>query len=337
MSKDKRVLISFDYALKRLLRDKVNYDVLEGFLSELFKYDVKVKNIVESETNKQTAEDKYNRFDILIEDEKGELIVVELQFKIQADYFHRMAYGASKILVERVEEGQSYMVLRKVISINIVYFDLGYGDDYIYHCDAVFRGMHTGSELGLSIDQRDAYDKKMPAEIFPEFYIIKIGQFDDKVKDKFDEWIYFFKHNSVKDEFTAKGLEKVRKILLYDNLTLKEKMEYNDIQYDRRQSLNSLASAENRGKVEGKVEGREEGKEEARQKYEPIIAEKDAALAREREEKEIANAALAREREEKEMANAALAREREEKETANAVLARALAELEAFKNKGNNN
>ncbi|MDR1595108.1 MAG: PD-(D/E)XK nuclease family transposase, partial [Prevotellaceae bacterium] len=67
----KRVLISFDYALKRLLRNKANYDVLEGFLSELFGYDVKVQNIVESETNKDNKTDKYNKFDILIEDEKG--------------------------------------------------------------------------------------------------------------------------------------------------------------------------------------------------------------------------------------------------------------------------
>jgi hypothetical protein len=294
MSKNKRVLISFDYAIRLLLRYKVNYDVLEGFLSELFKYDVKVKNIVESEPIKQTVEDKYPKFDILIEDEKGELISVELRFKIETDYFHWMAYGAGKILVERVKKGRkgwSYMVLRKVISINLVYYDLGYGDDYLYHCDAVFRGMHTGSELGLSIDQRDTYGKNMPAEIFPEFYIIKIRQFDDKVKDKFDEWIYFLKHNSIKDEFTAKGMEKARDFFLYDNLTLEEKKEYDNIEYLHYNTLSSLASAEHRGRIEGRK------------------AEEDAIIAREREEKEIVNAALAR----------------------------ALAELEALKNKENNN
>ncbi|MDR2026040.1 MAG: Rpn family recombination-promoting nuclease/putative transposase, partial [Prevotellaceae bacterium] len=203
-----RVLISFDYALKRLLRDKANYDVLEGFLSELFGYGVKVKNIIESESNKEVPTDRYNRVDIMIEDEKGEILSVELQFNAEIDYFHRMLYGTGKILTERIKEGQSYDVLPKVISINIVYFDLGQGRDYVYHGRTYFRGLHSDDdELQLSVLQSQRYGKKIPAEIYPEYYILKIKQFDDKIRDKFDEWIYFFKHNSIKDEFTAKGLD----------------------------------------------------------------------------------------------------------------------------------
>ncbi|MDR2706634.1 MAG: hypothetical protein LBC02_12715, partial [Planctomycetaceae bacterium] len=63
---EERVLISFDYALKRLLRNKSNYDVLEGFLSVLLKTDVKVKSIGESESNKEHEKDKYNKVDILV-------------------------------------------------------------------------------------------------------------------------------------------------------------------------------------------------------------------------------------------------------------------------------
>ena len=36
----KRPLISLNYALKRLLRNSANYDVLEGFLSELLRRDI---------------------------------------------------------------------------------------------------------------------------------------------------------------------------------------------------------------------------------------------------------------------------------------------------------
>ncbi|MDR2707049.1 MAG: hypothetical protein LBC02_14855, partial [Planctomycetaceae bacterium] len=56
-----RVLISFDYALKHSLRNKSNYDVLEGFLSVLLKTEVKVKSLGESESNKEHADDKYNK------------------------------------------------------------------------------------------------------------------------------------------------------------------------------------------------------------------------------------------------------------------------------------
>ncbi|MDR1156632.1 MAG: hypothetical protein LBL04_18160 [Bacteroidales bacterium] len=62
-----RVLISFDYALKRLLRNKANYEVLEGFLSELLSKNVSVKSIGESESNREHATDRYNRVDILVD------------------------------------------------------------------------------------------------------------------------------------------------------------------------------------------------------------------------------------------------------------------------------
>ncbi|MDR2027548.1 MAG: hypothetical protein LBQ01_08325, partial [Prevotellaceae bacterium] len=136
-------------------------------------------------------------------------------------------------------------------------------------------------------------------------------QFDDKIRDKFDEWIYFFKHNSIKDEFTAKGLDRVRETLLYENLTDEEKQEYKRIADVNLQNKNVIYTAECEGEMRGEMK--------ARQEYEP-------KLAHEREEKEAALATLAREREEKE---AALAREREKE----AALARAIAELDALKNK----
>jgi hypothetical protein len=37
-----RKLITFDWALKRLLRSKANFDILEGFFSELLKEDIKI-------------------------------------------------------------------------------------------------------------------------------------------------------------------------------------------------------------------------------------------------------------------------------------------------------
>ena len=58
-------LISFDWAIKRLLRNKANFVVLEGFLSELLFDDIKIEQILESEANQETVDDKFNRVDIL--------------------------------------------------------------------------------------------------------------------------------------------------------------------------------------------------------------------------------------------------------------------------------
>ncbi len=67
-------LIRFDWAMKRLLRDKSNYVVLEGFLSTLLEEDVHICKFLESESNQADASDKPNRADILAEDSKGELL-----------------------------------------------------------------------------------------------------------------------------------------------------------------------------------------------------------------------------------------------------------------------
>jgi hypothetical protein len=59
-------LIRFDWAIKTLLRDKTNFDVLEGFLSALLKEDLKVEQILESESNQEEQTHKYNRVDLLV-------------------------------------------------------------------------------------------------------------------------------------------------------------------------------------------------------------------------------------------------------------------------------
>ena len=48
-----RKLISFDWAMKRLLRSKANFEILEGFFSELTREDITVLEILKSESNKE--------------------------------------------------------------------------------------------------------------------------------------------------------------------------------------------------------------------------------------------------------------------------------------------
>ncbi|MDR0726202.1 MAG: Rpn family recombination-promoting nuclease/putative transposase [Prevotellaceae bacterium] len=219
-----RVFISFNYALKRLLHDKANYNILGGFLSELFMFDVQVENISKSESESNT-----DRYSITVKNKKDEILLVELQFNPNPDYFIRMLYETSKILIERAEEKQFYAVLPKVISINIVNLNLEQGTDYIYHGSSTFQNIYDDDdELQLNYSQQKHYDKETPTDIYPEYYILNVQQFNDKVKNKLDEWIYYLKNNSVKDEFTAKGLDKVRTTLLYENLTPEEQKEYDE-------------------------------------------------------------------------------------------------------------
>lgn len=220
-------LIRFDWAVKKLLRNKANYVVLEGFLSELLFDDIKIKEILESEGNQETEDDKFNRVDILTQNSKNELIIVEIQNTYEIDYFHRMAYGASKAVTENLSSGQKYSEIKKVISINIVYFDLGQGEDYIYKGETTFKGIHEKDVLTLSSKQKAAFVKEQIADIFPEYYIIKVNNFDDVAKDTLDEWVYFLKNSEVKDNFKAKGLKEAGDALDIMRLPKDDEYSYN--------------------------------------------------------------------------------------------------------------
>jgi predicted transposase/invertase (TIGR01784 family) len=220
-------LIRFDWAIKRLLRNKANFVVLEGFLSELLFDNIKIEQIIESESNQTTEDDKYNRVDILTQNSKNELIIIEIQSTYEIDYFQRMAYGVSKSISENLKLGQKYSEIRKVISINIVYFDLGQGQDYIYKGKTDFIGLHQKDLLGLSEKQKITFLKDEVSNIFPEYYLLKVNQFNDNAKDTLDEWVYFLKNSEVRDDFKAKGLREAGEVLDIMRLPKDDEYGYN--------------------------------------------------------------------------------------------------------------
>jgi predicted transposase/invertase (TIGR01784 family) len=221
-------LIRFDWAIKKMLRHKANFDILEGFLTELLGEDIKIKHILESESNKETDDDRFNRVDILVENSKRELVIIEVQNSKQYDYFQRMLFGTSKAITEHIKEGQPYSEVKKVISITIAYFDLGQGKDYVYHGTTEFKGIHENDILLFAEKQIEMYKKMNIHEIFPEYYVIKVDKFDDRVNDKLDEWIYFFKNAEIKNDFSAKGLKEANERL--DQMKMDES-EANDYKY----------------------------------------------------------------------------------------------------------
>jgi hypothetical protein len=65
------------------------------------------------------------------------------------------------------------------------------------------------------------------ADIFPEYYLLKVNQFNDTAKDTLDEWVYFLKNSEVKDEFKAKGLKEAGEVLDYMRLPQSDQYGYN--------------------------------------------------------------------------------------------------------------
>ena len=266
---EKPTHIRFDWAIKKLLRSKANFGILEGFLSELLREDIQIMEILESEGNKETRDDKYNRVDILVKDSRDQLIIIEIQNTRELDYFFKILYNASKATTEHMKEGAPYSKVKKVITVSVVYFDLGQGQDYVYYGDTKFEGIHYKDRLELSATQKQLFERESVSKIFPEHYILKVNMFNDIARDSLDEWIYFLKNSEIKDEFKAKGLAEAREKLRTINLNKKELRAYQRHLEDLHMAASleeqfrfEQAQARKKGMEEGMEEGREEGREE---------------------------------------------------------------------------
>ena len=90
-----------------------------------------------------------------------------------------------------------------------------------------FRGLHQNDLLGLSEKQKISFLKENVSDIFPEFYLLKVNQFNDNAIDTLDEWIYFLKNSEVKEEFRAKGLKEAGEVLDIMKLDKQDQYGYN--------------------------------------------------------------------------------------------------------------
>lgn len=260
MSK-KPKLISFDWAIKRLLRNKANFGIFEGFLSELLRNDIKIKSILESESNRETRDDRSNRVDMLVENSKGELIIVEVQRETEYDYLQRILFGASKLLLEYMQKGMPYSRIKKIISISLVYFDLGQGEDYVYCGQTQFIGLNKKDVLELNSMQQKLYKTEKISDIYPDYYILKVNQFNDIARNTIDEWIYFLKNETIKDNFTAKGLKEAKEEFDIMKLSEEERKEYEEYLENLRYQASMFESSYKVGEVKGRETGIKEGEE----------------------------------------------------------------------------
>ena len=254
-AKKQRKLITFDWAMKRLLRSKANFDILEGFLSELLDEDIVILEILESESNKESKAGKFNRVDIKVKNSAGEFIIIEVQYDRELDYLQRILYGTSRVITEQMQESKPFSKLVKVISVNILYFDLGHGSDYIYHGTTTFRGKHLNDDLLLDERQQKLFGNTQIHNLFPEYYLIRINNFNNIATNSLDEWIYFLKNEEIKDEFKAKGIQKAKKSFSLLNLPDKERLAYAKYQDDLRYQASLVESNYGLGRLEGRDEG----------------------------------------------------------------------------------
>ena len=257
--------IRFDWAAKRLLRNKANFGVLEGFLTVLLGENIRILEILESESNQLSPEDKFNRVDIKARNSKDEIIIVEIQNTREIYYLERILYGVAKTITEHIGLGRIYSDVKKVYSISILYFDIGQGNDYLYHGQNTFVGVHTGDFLQVTTKEKGVIVRKLPAEIFPEYFLIRVNEFNKSAVTPLEEWIEYLKTGIIRPDTKAPGLEEARRKLIYYNLEPAERQAY-DRHRDAIMIQNDvLGTAREEGLQEGREEGLQEGLQEGRE------------------------------------------------------------------------
>lgn len=262
--------IRFDWAIKRLLRQKANFVVLEGFLTVFLNEKITIVEILESESNQSDMYDKFNRVDIKARNSKDEIIIIEIQNTREIYYLERILYGVAKAITEHIYLGETYNKVRKVYSISILYFDLGKGSDYLYHGQSRFVGVHTGDFLQVSTKEKNVIVPRLPSEIFPEYILIRVNEFDQSAVTPLDEWMRYLKEGIISEATQTPGLKEARDKLKYYSMTAKERIAYdehlnavmiqNDVLGNAR--IEGLAEGREKGLAEGREEGLAEGREE---------------------------------------------------------------------------
>ena len=270
-----RTLVSFDWAMKYILRDKANFDVLEGFLSTLLEQEIRILALLESESNQKQENIKQNRVDLAVTDEHGEVMLIEIQHDLDLHYLKRLLFGTAKLITDHLKAGKPYAQVRKVVSISILYFQVEEKPaDYLYHGYTEFYGWHTQRPMKKQLPekkQREQQTERLWMEndarsIFPEYYLIDVSSFQNTIQSAIDEWVYFFKNSEIRQEFQAKNIQAAREKLDFLKMSESDQQAYERYMFDRAKEESTFQSAWLQGMTEGKAEGIRENARKMKEK-----------------------------------------------------------------------
>ena len=263
MVKGKNKYIRFDWAAKYMLRSKADFAIFEGLINVLIGEKIEIVELLESESNQEHKDDKFNRVDIKAKDSQGRIIIVEIQQSRELDYLQRMLYGVVKTITEHMGRGKSYENVKKVYSINILYFDLGEGADYLYHGQTTLIGVHTKDTLQLTQHEQDDLHVVTPEDVFPEYFVIRVNEFNQLAVTPLEEWLEYLKDEYIRPDTKVPGLMEARERLEYLKMSEEERRVYDNyldtLVRDTDVMKTKLLEAEIQGRKQGEAKGMAEG------------------------------------------------------------------------------
>ncbi|MFU7503240.1 MAG: PD-(D/E)XK nuclease family transposase [Candidatus Tisiphia sp.] len=190
------------------LLNKGDYEIVEGFISAILQnagYSaVKVTNLLDGESNKESEELKQSVADVIVEDQKGHKYIVEIDSYYAGYFLHKACFNTSRLIVDTM----GYTNIKKIFHINLIYFAYANMKLPICHGQAIFKEIER--ESSRELHSSDKYDKVLDIHnLFPEYFIISVPIFNDVIRNEMDEWLYVAKHSEVRDDFKSPYMKKV--------------------------------------------------------------------------------------------------------------------------------
>jgi len=250
-------LISFDYAIKYLLKDKGDYEIVEGFISALLTSEgykpIKIRALLDGESNKESKHLKRSIADVIVEDEQGNNYIVEIDRAYTDLFLQKAVFNTSRLIVDNLGANQDYLQIKKVFHINLLYFPFENTKAPLHHGKVIFHEIDQTHSIDIHLVDRgmQMYDVH---NIFPEYFLISIPLFNDVIKEEIDEWLYLMKHSEVKEDFKSPYMKKAAERLSILTMSNQEREIYDSYVMDSMKGRDYLISAEAKGKAEGKAE-----------------------------------------------------------------------------------
>lgn len=270
-------LISFDYAIKYLLRHKGDFDIVEGFISALLRTQgyspIKIISVLESESHKEDSKAKKSIADVVVEDEQKRKYIIEIERNEKYTFAHKACFNTSRLIVDHLSTQQDYSDIVKVFHISLLYFPIQeimknhllketLTKGAVYHGKTIFHEASQDQALHIHLKNPKTHTEYDTLNIFPEYFFISIPEFNDIIQSEMDEWLYVLKHDDIPKHFQSAYMEKVRERLQILKMTHTERQAYMGYMKQLCDDKEELKTAIIKGRLEGRREGLEEGKRE---------------------------------------------------------------------------
>ena len=195
-------------------------DLVNSTLREFNFEEVKDLEIIDPFNLSGNIELKESIIDIKAKTKNNETVIIEFQLCGNIDFLKRIFYYISKNVVNEVKEGENYNNVQKIISINLLDFNLKFGDKGKAH--RCFKLIDT-KDLNISLDLVQIHILEVKRFI----EIIKNSTKEELKKNRLLSWMKFFTSDNlelIEDELKEENQIMSKVIEEYKKFTSNDKM-----------------------------------------------------------------------------------------------------------------